>query len=56
MIVVMTTTQMLFISSRNLPQSSQIGSYIEQKDELPGELDARRANRRSLHYAPPDFL
>jgi len=31
------------------------GSLNEQRG-FPGELGAGRVNRRSLHYAPPNFL
>jgi hypothetical protein len=42
---------MFFIASPFL-----ISCFPMNKTGLPGELDARRANRRSLHYAPPDFM
>jgi hypothetical protein len=38
----------------NLPQVSQAAPY--EQTGLPVELGAGRVNRRSLHYAPPDFL
>src|SRR5271156_3454209 len=52
--VIMTTTQMLFIPLVTCRRQFRL--VLMNKPGLAAELDARRGNSRSLHYAPPDFL